>query len=126
MDPDRALLSPQELRATAELAGLLVTDAELAQLCSDLSAVLAYVAELGEIDIAGVPPMTHAVALPCPLRADAVGPHDPVAGALRNAPATQGAFFSVPAILANSDSAASTRDQRMTARSKGAGRDADT
>jgi len=110
MDQDRALISLQEVRATAELARLLVSDAELEQLRGELAAVLAYAAALGEIDVTGVPPMTHAGALTCPLRADVVGPHDPLAGALRNAPATEGTFFSVPAILPAAGGAATTSD----------------
>ena len=110
MDQDRPLISLQDVRTTAELARLLVSDAELEQLRGELSAVLAYAAELGEVDVTGVPPMTHAGALTCPLRADVVGPHDPLAGALRNAPATEGSFFSVPAILPAAGGAATTSD----------------
>lgn len=99
MDADRAGLSAQEIRTTAELARLQVSDLELEPLRRELSAVLAYVAQLAEVDVTGVPPMTHAVELRCPLRPDVVGPHDSQASALRNAPATDGAFFVVPAIL---------------------------
>ena len=46
----------------------------------------------------------------CPLREDVVGPHDSVGDALRNAPVTEGAFFSVPAILATAGNAAGSMD----------------
>ena len=102
MAADAPLISPQELHATAELARLLLSASELLPLQRELGAMLAYAAELAELDVTGVPAMTHAVALRCPLRADVVGAHDARAGALRNAPATEGALFCVPAILVRS------------------------
>jgi aspartyl-tRNA(Asn)/glutamyl-tRNA(Gln) amidotransferase subunit C len=115
MDSQSSRLSLEELRATAELARLAVSDAELAELHHELAAVLTYAAELGAIDVTGVPPMTHAVTLRCPLRADVVGPHDPIAETLRNAPETAGAFFSVPAIL-GSDSSTDTEEDQSSGR----------
>lgn len=102
MDSERARVSAQEIRTTAELARLLVSDSELEPLRSELSAILAYAAQLDEVDVAGVPPMTHAVELRCPLRADEVAAPDPLASALANAPATEGSFFVVPAVFGGS------------------------
>ena len=121
MDRDPALLSAPEIRATAELARLLVTDHEVEKLRGELSAVLSYVAQISEIDVTGVPPMTHGAALVCPLRADVVGAHDALAGALRNAPATEGAFFSVPAILAGAERGAVAGDSGDEGGSQGRG-----
>lgn len=97
----RAVLSAPEIRATAELARLLVCEDDLEKLSCELSAILDYAAQLGEVDVTGVPPTTHAVELRCPLRADVVGRHDSLEEALRNAPAKESAFFSVPAIFSS-------------------------
>ncbi len=106
MGAGTTIVTAEQVRATAELARLLVSDAELGQLSGELSAILGYAAQLAELDVTGVPPTTHPVALPCPLRPDVVGPHDSSADALRNAPAVQGAFFAVPAVFASAASAA--------------------
>lgn len=107
----RAVLSASEVRTTAELARLLISEADLEPLGRELSAILDYAAQLAEVEVAGVPPTTHAVQLLCPLRADTVGEHDSSAAALRNAPAKESAFFSVPGIFsAAHDAAGSTYD----------------
>lgn len=106
MGAGTTIVTAEQVRATAELARLFVSDAELDQLSGELSAILGYAAQLAELDVTGVPPTTHPVPLPCPLRADVVGPHDSRADALRNAPAVQGAFFAVPAVFASAASAA--------------------
>lgn len=100
MGEGRTTVTAQEIRATADLARLLVSDADLDRLRGELSAILDYAAQLAEVDVTGVPPMTHPVELTCPLRADVVGQHDSLAEALSNAPASEGAFFVVPAVFA--------------------------
>lgn len=102
MGEGRTTVTAQQLRATAELARLLFSDSddELEQLRGELSAILDHAAQLAEVDVTGVPPMTHVVELACPLRADVVGQHDSLAAALGNAPASEGAFFVVPAVFA--------------------------
>jgi aspartyl-tRNA(Asn)/glutamyl-tRNA(Gln) amidotransferase subunit C len=100
MGDGRATLTAQEIRATAELARLLVSDADLERLRGELAVMLDYAAQLAEVDVTGVPPTTHAVELTCPLRDDVVGRHDSRAEALSNAPASEGAFFVVPAVFA--------------------------
>lgn len=103
--PESAAIGPDEVRVTAEMARLHVDAAELDRLASELSRILDFAARLGEVDVTGVEPMTHAVPMSCPLRDDVVGAHDSTEAALRNAPATDSAFFIVPAILhAGSDS----------------------
>ncbi len=110
-DRNCAVLSASEVRTTAELARILISDSDLEPLGRELSAILDYAAQLAEVDVAGVPPTTHAVQLFCPLRADIVGDHDSSAAALKRAPAKESAFFSVPAIFsAAHEAAGSTYD----------------
>lgn len=96
----RQTLGEDEIRTTAEMARLSLGPAELGQLAIELSSILGYVEQLQEVDVSGVAPTTHAVPMSCPLRGDVQQPHDPTETALRNAPARESAFFSVPAIFA--------------------------
>ena len=94
-------ITPAEVRTTAALARLAVTDEDVDRLARDLDAILAYVDALAALDVEGVPPMTHAVALDCPLRDDVPGPELGTAVALAGAPRRDGAFFQVPRIIAH-------------------------
>lgn len=102
----RQTLGEDEIRTTAEMARLSLDPSELGQLAVELSSILGYVAQLQEVDVSGVAPTTHAVPMSCPLRGDVPQPHDPTETALRNAPARESAFFSVPAVFAGSAPAA--------------------
>lgn len=92
-------LSLDEVRRIAALARLALTPEEERTFAGQLSSVLDYVAQLAELDVSGVEPMTHALAEAPPLRADAV--HESLApeAALANAPAREGTTFKVPRII---------------------------
>lgn len=92
-------LTPDDVRKVASLARLRVSDAEVASLTSDLTAILGYVDVLNEIDTTNVEPMVHAVELSNVLRADNVVASLPREAALSNAPSTDGQYFLVPAII---------------------------
>ena len=91
----------EEVRETAELARLQLSDEELHRLARELDAILEYMDRLAAIDVAGVEPMTHAVALDCPLVADEPGAQLPVSAALDGAPARKDDLFSVPRVIAD-------------------------
>ncbi len=92
-------LTPEDVRKVASLARLRVSDAEVASLTSDLTAILGYVDVLNELDTTNVEPMVHAVELSNVLRADTVVESLPRAAALSNAPRSDGQYFLVPAII---------------------------
>ena len=92
-------LTPADVRKVASLARLKVSDAEVASLTTDLTAILGYVDVLNEIDTTGIEPMVHAVELNNVLRADTVVESLPRAAALSNAPRSDGEYFLVPAII---------------------------
>lgn len=92
-------LTPADVRKVASLARLKVSDAEVASLTNDITAILDYVDILNEVDTTGVEPMVHAVELSNVLRADAVLESLPRAAALSNAPRSDGECFLVPAII---------------------------
>jgi aspartyl-tRNA(Asn)/glutamyl-tRNA(Gln) amidotransferase subunit C len=69
----------------------------------DLNAILDYMAELNELDTAGVLPLSQVTELLGAegggLRADAVAPSLDRAAVMAQAPETNGAFFKVPKVL---------------------------
>jgi aspartyl-tRNA(Asn)/glutamyl-tRNA(Gln) amidotransferase subunit C len=97
-------IASDEVKITAEMARLhIASDAELQALTGELSRILDLAAHLAEVNVEGIEPTTHAVPLFAPLRDDVVGPHIDIEGAIRNAPATEATFFTVPAILTSGD-----------------------
>jgi aspartyl-tRNA(Asn)/glutamyl-tRNA(Gln) amidotransferase subunit C len=94
-------LSLEEVRRIAALARLRLSPEEERTFAEQLSAILAHVEQLKELDVSGVEPMTHALAageVPA-LRADEVEPSLAPGEAIANAPARQGTFFEVPRII---------------------------
>ena len=94
-------INPEEVRATATLARLALTDVEVARLTRELDGILGYMESIATVDVSGVEPMTHAVAVAMPLREDVIGPQLPVEDALAAAPAREATFFAVPRIVAH-------------------------
>ena len=97
-------LTRDEIADLATLAGLAVAPDEARRLADDLGAILDHMSELAAVDTDGVPPMTHAVAVPLRLRPDLVAPSLPVDEALAAAPDRDGDGFRVPAaVIAGKD-----------------------
>jgi aspartyl-tRNA(Asn)/glutamyl-tRNA(Gln) amidotransferase subunit C len=92
-------MSRDDLVQLARLARLHLEPAELDALTAELAAVLKHFAALAAVDTSDVPPMTHAVPMDLRLRGDEPQPSLAVEDALRGAPARDGDFFVVPAIL---------------------------
>jgi aspartyl-tRNA(Asn)/glutamyl-tRNA(Gln) amidotransferase subunit C len=94
-------LSLDEVRRIAALARLRLSDEEERTFAVQLSAILDHVRQLEELDVAGVEPMTHALAAdeaPA-LRPDVVEPSLSPDEALAGAPAREGTCFKVPRII---------------------------
>jgi aspartyl-tRNA(Asn)/glutamyl-tRNA(Gln) amidotransferase subunit C len=92
-------ITPDEVRTTALLARLELSDEELAKMAHDLDAILGYMETLASVDVSGVEPTTHAVPLDCPLRADELGPQLELELALADAPRHHDGLFEVPKII---------------------------
>jgi len=94
-------LSLDEVRRIARLARLSLSAGEEEALAGQLSAILDHVAQLGELDVSGVEPMTHALAAgeAAALREDELVAGLPPGEALANAPAREGTCFKVPRII---------------------------
>ena len=83
----------------AALARIRLSEAELDPLADELSHILDWVAQLNEIDTAGVPPMASAAAATLPMRDDLVTDGGCPEAILGNAPRTARGFFVVPKVV---------------------------
>jgi len=92
-------LSLDDVRKVARLARLELSDADLATMQQQLSAILDYVAQLQELDTTGVEELAHPLPIENVFRPDVPVPSLPVDAALQNAPNRVGDYFGVPAVL---------------------------
>jgi len=97
-------VAPADVAKIAALARIKVSDAELEAMVPELNGILAWVEQLGEVDVTGIEPMTAVIPNQLRLRADVVGA-DPLTGGdirdkvLANAPAPEHGFFGVPKVI---------------------------
>ena len=102
-----AKVTAEDVLRVAELANLELTADEVPRMQRDLNAVLGYIAQLNELDTAGVPAMAQvgemlgAIAAMdgADLRVDAVRPSVDRAAVMAAAPETDGRFFKVPKVI---------------------------
>jgi aspartyl-tRNA(Asn)/glutamyl-tRNA(Gln) amidotransferase subunit C len=87
------------VRRIARLARIAVVDDEVEHLKGELNAMLAFVEQLSEVDVAGVEPMTSVMPMKMRQRADEVTDGGIAADILENAPARQDDFFMVPKVV---------------------------
>ena len=101
---DRAgSLTAEQVAHVAKLARLELAPGRNEQYRTQLVAVLAHIAKLDAVDIAGAEPMAHP--FEASNRLDDDEPVDclPIEAILRNAPAAEGRFLAVPKVLAEGD-----------------------
>lgn len=89
-------LSTSEVLHIAQLADLALSPAEVTQLANDLSAFLAHVEQLAELDTSDVPPTAHLEVLKMPLRPDVAVPGLSQEAATAGAPRVVSGGFAVP------------------------------
>jgi aspartyl-tRNA(Asn)/glutamyl-tRNA(Gln) amidotransferase subunit C len=89
----------QTVRRVAHLARIAVADDEVAPLQGELNAILAFVEQLGEVDIEGVEPMTSVTPMAMKMREDKVTDGDIPDAVIQNAPAREDHFFLVPKVV---------------------------
>ncbi len=96
-------LSIDQVRKVAKLARLELSEADLARMQPQLSAILDYVAQLERLDTEGVEPLAHPLPVQNVFREDEPAPSLPVDEALKNAPIRTGDYFGVPAVFDPAD-----------------------
>jgi aspartyl-tRNA(Asn)/glutamyl-tRNA(Gln) amidotransferase subunit C len=87
------------VRRIAHLARIAVAEGEVEHLKGELNAILAFVEQLSEVDVAGVEPMTSVTPMEMKKRADAVTDGGIADDIVRNAPAAEDHFFVVPKVV---------------------------
>jgi aspartyl-tRNA(Asn)/glutamyl-tRNA(Gln) amidotransferase subunit C len=87
------------VRRIAHLSRIAVTDDEVAHLQLELNAILAFVEELGGVDVEGVEPMTSVMPMQLKKRADQVTDGFIADEIVANAPRREDHFFVVPKVV---------------------------
>jgi len=87
------------VRRIAHLARIAVAEDEIDHLQGELNAMLAFVAQLEEVDVTGVEPMTSVTPMAMKKRRDVVTGGDIADDIVHNAPVTEDHFFLVPKVV---------------------------
>ena len=87
------------VRRIAHLARIAVAEDEVEHLQGELNAILAFVEQLSEVDVAGVEPMTSVTPMRIKQRPDIVTDGEIPDQILKNAPATEKNYFLVPKVV---------------------------
>jgi len=83
----------------ASLARIRMGDEEVEAMVPELNQILGWVEQLGEVDVAGVEPMTAVIPNTLRLRDDVVTDGNIRDKILANAPAPEHGFFGVPKVI---------------------------
>ena len=92
-------IDESQVRTVAKLARLDLTEVEVAEFSTELSAILEYIEKLNELDTDSVEPLAHCLPIHNVFRDDSVKSSLEVEDVLKNAPEREGEFFKVPKIL---------------------------
>ena len=92
-------LSRADVEKVSLLGRLLLSEAELGTMTSQLGRIVGYVEQLSELKTDDVQPMAHAFDLQNVFADDIQGEHLPRAAALANAPKRDEECYRVPAVL---------------------------
>lgn len=100
------IITDQDVRHVAKLARLHLSASEIEKFTGQLGTILDYVNKIGQLNVADVPPLAHALPIHNVLRDDTVEPPLTVDQALQNAPQRDGDFFAVPKIIGGDEDSA--------------------
>jgi len=95
-------IDAEQVRKVAKLSRLELTDAEVKEFTTQLSAILDYMEKMSGLDTADVEPLAHCLPIKNVFRDDVVKDSLGTEKALANAPQRDGEFFKVPKILDDS------------------------
>jgi aspartyl-tRNA(Asn)/glutamyl-tRNA(Gln) amidotransferase subunit C len=87
------------VRRIARLARIAVTDDDVVHLQGELNAILGFVAQLDEVDVRGVEPMTSVTPMVMKKRQDIVSDGNDAERVLKNAPVREDGYFVVPKVV---------------------------
>jgi aspartyl-tRNA(Asn)/glutamyl-tRNA(Gln) amidotransferase subunit C len=86
-------------RRVAHLARIEVAETDLEPLARELSSILRFMEQLGEVDVEGVEPMTSVTPMKLHWRSDDVTDGGVRERVLANAPDARAGFFAVPKVV---------------------------
>ena len=92
-------LTRADVEKVSLLGRLLLSEAELDTMTTQLTRVVGYVEQLSEVNTEGIQPMAHAVEMHNVFRDDTLGESLPRDAALANAPKRDSECYRVPAVL---------------------------
>ena len=87
------------VKRVAHLARIAITEEEAVAYLGELNTILGFVEQLGEIDVAGIEPMTSVVEQTMKMRTDVVTDGFYAGQIVANAPSTDDSFFVVPKVV---------------------------
>jgi aspartyl-tRNA(Asn)/glutamyl-tRNA(Gln) amidotransferase subunit C len=87
------------VRRIAHLARIAVAEDEVEHLKGELNTILAFVAQLSEVNVEGIAPMTSVTPMAIKKRADIVTDGGIAEDIVKNAPASDDNFFLVPKVV---------------------------
>jgi len=87
------------VKRVAHLARIAVNEEDAERMTGELNTILGFVEQLGEVDVAGVEPMTSVTPMVMKKRQDAVTDGGIAERIVSNAPATAENFFLVPKVV---------------------------
>ena len=87
------------VKRVARLARIAVDDEEASRMTGELNAILGFVEQLNEVDVAGVEPMTSVIPTAMKMRADEVTDGSKAEDIVANAPHSGENFFLVPKVV---------------------------
>ena len=90
------MIDREQVLHVARLARLELSEDEVTRMTGELSAILDHIEKISALDLEGVPPTSHVVAVGSALRPDVPRPSLPRDVAFANAPSVDDEGFSVP------------------------------
>jgi aspartyl-tRNA(Asn)/glutamyl-tRNA(Gln) amidotransferase subunit C len=87
------------VRRIARLARIRIDESEVEAYAGELNAILGFVEQLGEVDVAGIEPMTSVTPMALRRREDKVTDGGYAEKIVANAPLTEDNFFVVPKVV---------------------------
>ncbi len=93
------MISRADVLHVALLSRLALSEEEVERFPAELSAILGHFEQIQGVDVEGVEPMSHPLALTNVLRRDVIQPSLSVEEVLANAPEREGDGFKVPPVI---------------------------
>jgi aspartyl-tRNA(Asn)/glutamyl-tRNA(Gln) amidotransferase subunit C len=101
-----AKITIDQVRHVAKLSRLALDEEHLHRFTEQLEGILEYVEKIAQVDLSGVEPMAHALAISNVLREDVAKAGMSLEQVLSNAPETDGPFFKVPKVIGGDEDSA--------------------